>query len=194
MANGLRVSRRAVIGAGLALTMPLPAWADTGFTIDWQGGEQTQEVAASLAAQIALVERLAISDEVMAFFRAQVITVDRAMDTKTRAGPRGIFFERSAVPKDNPVLLHELIHRWQLERMPGGQANADVHRFYDAARRDEQFRADSYMMTNAFEFFAMAASVVLYGRAERPPYDRANVQRRAPELYRFIVREFGFRG
>jgi hypothetical protein len=123
-----------------------------------------------------------------------VITVDRAPGTETRAGPHGIFFARRAVPAANPVLLHELIHRYQLERMPGGMANPDVHHFYDMAKRERQFRADSYMMTNAFEFFAMAASVVLYGRAERPPYTRDNVRRRAPRLYAFIAAQFGFRG
>src|ERR1044072_8381048 len=135
------LSRRELIGAGLGLGLGVPG-PDTGFAIDWQGGEQTPEVAAALAAQIALVEALAISDAAMAFFRSQTITVDREMGTKTRAGPRGIFFERRAVPADNPVLLHELIHRYQLERMPDGQRNRDVHRSYDAAQREGQFRAD----------------------------------------------------
>lgn len=194
MSNGLVLTRRGVIGAGMAL-MAVPALgaAPDDFVIDWQGGEETPEVKASLEAQIALVQGLAVSAEAMGFFRSQVITVDREMGTKTRAGPRGIFFERRAVPVENPVLLHELIHRWQLVRMPRGIANADVHRFYEAARAGRLYPAESYMMANAFEFFAMCASVVLYGRASRPPRERANVARKQPELYAFIVREFGFR-
>lgn len=188
-------SRRAVIAGAAALAMALPAWAAAdGFVIDWQGGEQTPEVAASLAAQIALVERLRISDAAMAYFRAQVITVDKPGDArKTRAGPRGIFFERRAVPADNPVLLHELIHRWQLERMPGGKGNADVNRLYDKTKASGVFPPDAYMLSNAFEFFAMMASVVLHGSAARPPFRRENVKAKAPEVYAFVVREFGFR-
>lgn len=187
------VSRRILIAGIATLALPIRAMAQAGFTIDWQGGEQTPEVAASLAAQIALVERLKVSDEAMAYFRSQMITVDRAPDTHTRAGPHGIFFERRAVPADNPVLLHELIHRWQLERMPGGQQNPDVLRFYGQAKASGLYPPDAYMLSNAFEFFAMMASTVLHGRTARPPFLRENVRRKSPELYRFIVREFGFR-
>jgi hypothetical protein len=187
------VARRTVLAGMAALALPLPAAAQAGFTIDWQGGEQTPAVAASLAAQIAQVERLKVSDAAMAYFRAQVITVDKAMDTTTRAGPRGIFFERRPVPEDNPVLLHEIIHRWQLERMPGGEQNPDVLRFYAQARKSGQYPPDSYMLSNPFEFFAMMASTVLHGRTARPPFTRENVRRKSPELYRFIVEEFGLR-
>ncbi len=188
------LSRRALLGGIAALTLPLPAWgaADSGFRIDWQGGERTPAVAASLARQIEIVEKVRVSDRVRDFFAAQVITVDREAGTKTRAGPRGIFFARTPVPADEPVLLHELIHRWQLERMPGGQANADVHRFYDQARASGLYPAQSYMLSNAFEFFAMTASAVLYGTLARPPFRRENVRRKSPELYAFITREFGF--
>lgn len=186
------LSRRALLGGIAALAAPLPAWADDAFRIDWQGGAQAPEVAASLAAQIALVEALRISDDAMEFFRSQVITVDRQPGTRTRAGPHGVFFERRAVPLDNPVLLHELIHRWQLARM-GGPRDPDVVRFYDEARRDRIFPPNAYLMTNPFEFFAMAASTVLHGRAARPPFTRENVKAKMPGLYRFIVREFGFR-
>jgi len=194
MSNACGLTRRGVIGAGLALAAA-PAWARAAddFVIDWQGGEETPEVKASLMAQIALVAGLAVSAEAMAFFRSQVITVDRETGTHTRAGTRGIFFERRAVPADNPVLLHELIHRWQLVRMPGGIANADVRRFYEAARFGQFYPHEAYVMTNAFEFFAMNASVVLHGRAARPPFDRATVKRNQPALYAFIVREFGFK-
>ena len=188
------LSRRAVLTGAAALTLPLPARAHEGFAIDWQGEAQTPEVAASLEAQIALVERLKISDTAMAFFRSQTITVDKPGDQRrTRAGPRGIFFERRAVPEDNPVLLHELLHRYHLERLPGGRGNSDVRRLYETARDSGAYPPRAYMLSNAFEFFAMMASVVLHGRAARPPFDRETVRRKSRDAYAFIVREFGFR-
>jgi len=106
-----RLSNRRAIVAGL-ICGPLAARANTaGFAIDWQGGERTPAVAQALAAQIALVRRLPIEPAVMAFFAAQRITVDREAGTKTRAGPNGMFLARRAFPPDDPVLLHELIHR-----------------------------------------------------------------------------------
>ncbi|WP_204349731.1 hypothetical protein, partial [Klebsiella pneumoniae] len=91
------------------------------------------------------------------------ITVDLQPGTRTRAGPRGVFFARETQPAENPVLLHELIHRWQLLRMPGGQQNSDVQRFYREAKASGLWPAGAYMLTNPFEFFAMTASVVLHG-------------------------------
>lgn len=187
--------RASFLTAILFATAPLTASeAPAGFAIDWQGGPETNGVKRSLDAQIALVEALPISDDAMAFFRAQPIAVDRGEGTEIRAGPRGIFFGRRAVPRDNPVLLHELIHRWQLVRMLGGMENPDVLRFYRQAKDSGLYPANAYMLSNPFEFFAMTASTVLYGRAARPPFARANVKAKSPELYAFIVREFGLRG
>lgn len=187
------LSRRALIGGAALLALPVRARAAEDFAIDWQGGAQTPEIAASLAAQIALVKALPVSDAARDFFAGQVITVDREAGTKTRAGPRGVFFAREVQPADNPVLLHELIHRWQLLRMPGGQQNPDVQRFYREAVASGRWPAGAYMLSNAFEFFAMTASVVLHGDAARPPFRRANVRAKAPELYAFIAKEFGLR-
>ncbi len=89
---------------------PAPA-----FVVDWQGGTQTPETVASLEAQIALVKGLSIKPEAMAFFAAQPITVDLSGTTGTRATATGIIFGRKPVPPENPVLLHELLHRYHLE-------------------------------------------------------------------------------
>ncbi len=185
------LSRRALLAGAALLALPARAWAAEDFAIDWQGGERTPAIAASLAAQIALVKALRVSDAARDFFAAQGITVDLQPGTRTRAGPRGVFFARETQPAENPVLLHELIHRWQLLRMPGGRENPDVLRFYGEAKASGRWPAQSYMLTNPFEFFAMTASVVLHGIAARPPFPRENVKAKAPELYAFIVKEFG---
>ena len=155
------------------------------------GAAPDPAVATFLEGQIRLVEALDISRQAMDFFRAEVIHVDPTEGTKTRAG-KGVFFARRVQPDDNPVLLHELIHRWQLAKM-GGPRDPDVVRFYDAAKKSGDWPAQSYMLSNPFEFFAMCASVVLHGRAARPPFTRAAVREKMPALYAFIVKEFGAR-
>lgn len=191
-AGSVELSRRAV-AVGLTILPLAPLAAADDFAIDWQGGPQTPAVAASLAAQIALVRALPIKPDIVAFFAAQVITVDLAEGTATRAGPRGVFFERRPMPPDNPVLLHELLHRYHLLRLPDGVQNPTVLDFYNRVRASRAFPDDAYMFTNPKEFFAMTASVVLHGRAARPPYLRENVREKAPSLYRWIVGEFGLR-
>lgn len=189
--NRAMLTRRTLLA--IAALAPLAPARAADFTIDWQGGPQTPEVAASLAAQIALVKALPIDPDVAAFFASQPILVDRAADTATRAGPRGIFFERRPLPPENPVLLHELIHRFHLLRLPDGFRNADVLRFYQEARGGGRYPPNAYMLKNQAEFFAMTASVTLYGRAARPPFVRANVAEKSPDLYAWIVKAFGLR-
>lgn len=193
MSNESHLSRRDMLATAACALLPAPALARDDFAIDWQGGEQTPEVAQCIAQQIGQVRALPISDGAMAFFAAQRISVDREQGTRTRAGPRGIFFQRDAIPPDNPVLLHELIHRWHADRLPGGMKNPTVLGFFAQANAGGLYPANAYMLTNPGEFFAMMASVVLHGRAARPPFLRENVRRKSPEVYAFIVREFGFR-
>ena len=177
--------------AGALALVPHQAWAREGFVVDWQGGRPDPAIAASIEAQIRLVEALPVSRAAMDFFRAEVIHVDRQEGTETRAG-RGVFFARVVQPVDNPVLLHELLHRWQLAKM-GGPSNPDMLRFYAAAKASGEWPANAYMLSNPFEFFAMCASVVLHGRAARPPFTRAAVKAKMPELYAFVMTEFGAR-
>lgn len=195
-----KLTRRDVLAGspGVALLWSAPGFAKAlradeqpSFVIDWQGGPQTPAVAVSLAAQIALVKSLRVKPDIAAFFAGQLITVDLAADTRTRAGPRGVFFERRPMPPENPVLLHELLHRYHLLRLPDGFRNIRVLRFYAEAQANGRFPPDAYMLTNPVEFFAMTASVVLWGTAARPPFLRATVREKLPDLYRWIVAEFG---
>ena len=190
----MMIDRRTLFsGAAILALLPHAAWARDGFVIDWQGAPPDPAVARFLEGQIRLVEALPVSKAAMDFFRAETIHVDREEGTRTRAG-RGVFFARRVQPDDNPVLLHELIHRWQLARIPGGPRNPDIVRFYDAAKASGDWPAQSYMLTNPFEFFAMCASVVLHGRAARPPFTRAAVKAKLPEVHAFVVKEFGAGG
>lgn len=165
--------------------------ASPDFVIDWQGGPQTPAVAASLAAQIALVKALPIKPEILAFFAAQPIVVDLANGTGTRASPTGIIFGRSLQPDDNPVLLHELLHRYHLEQLPQGYDNPEIIAFYKAAKAAGAYPANEYMFKDQREFFAMCGSVTLYGRAARQPLTRASVAKNLPDVYAWIVNAFG---
>jgi len=173
------------------IAAPVVGHARDRFAIDWMGAAPDAAVAAFLSGQIALVERLDVSAEAAAFFAGETIHVDPRPGTRTRAGA-GIYFARRVQPDDNPVLLHELIHRWQTVRM-GGPRDPRIVAFWTAAKASGTWPAGSYMLQNPFEFFAMVASVVLHGRAARPPYTRAAVRKAMPDVYHFIVAEFGAR-
>ena len=190
-----RVSRRELLAAGLCATiLPVPALAlSPYFAIDWQGAPETPEIATALAAQIALIEALPIDPAIIAFFATQRIAVDTMPGSMSRIAPDGIHFERRVVPADNPVLLHEMLHRYHLLRLPDGYENAEILRFYDSVLAAGLYPPGAYMLSHPIEFFAMTASAVLYGRLTRPPFSRAEVAAKSPELYAWIVRDFGLR-
>jgi len=175
--------------APVAPVTPVPP-APT-FVVDWQGGTQAPETVASLEAQIALVKGLAIKPEAMAFFAAQPIKVDLSSTTPTYASATGIIFGRRPVPAENPVLLHELLHRYHLEKLAQGYDNPQIIAFYDAAKAAGAYPATEYMFRDRREFFAMCGSVTLYGKAGRQPLTRASVQTNLPDVYAWIVNEFG---
>jgi hypothetical protein len=195
-----RPTRRIFIaGVGLAL-ISVPAWGaefsykDWRFNTDALNGPLPTALVQSLQAQVDIVESLNIKPEIKTFFRS----VPLEIDLTTRGGPGAYSFQKHRMflsaqidPPENPVFLHELLHAYHDQKLPDGFRNAKVIDYYEQAKRSGLFPADSYMLKNKAEFFAMGASVMLWGRAARPPSTRANVKAKMPDFYDWVVQEFG---
>ena len=61
-----------------------------------------------------------------------------------------------------PVLLHELLHAYHDQRIPGGFDNPDIIRFYKQAKGVKAYVATSHM-SNVKEFFACSGTSYLFG-------------------------------
>ena len=175
---------------GTAPTPPASVEVISGYSVNWQDGPKTPALVASLEAQIALITALNIKPEAQSFFAAQPITVDLAPDTGTRVSPTGVTFGRKIWPDDNPVLLHEMLHRYHLLMLPNGYDNPQIVDFYNAAKAAGAYPAHEYMFRDCREFFAMCGSVTLYGKAARQPLIRASVEKNLPDVYAWFVKEF----
>jgi len=91
---------------------------------------------------------------------------------------------------ERPVLLHELLHAYHDHFMPGGFGNP-VALFWFKQTTDKQlYAANEYLMTNEKEFFAVTASVFLFGRDG--PINRAKIKEVQPDYYKYLVWLFGF--
>ena len=84
-----------------------------------------------------------------------------------------------------------ILHR---STFPGGFDNPTIERFYQEAVAGNLFPADSYMMSNRREYFAVTASCYLYGSVERPPYTRQAIAQQQPDYYAYLGRLFGRAG
>lgn len=192
--------RTALTGALSLVTAPALAkerlvYRDWDFDFGDVGGALAPDLIASFKAQIDIVEDLPIKASIKAFWRKIPVRIDPA----TRGGP-GVYVPSSRwmmlsmIPQrpQNPVFLHELIHAYHHQKLPDGFKNADIIKQWNAAKITHAYPADAYMLSNPGEFLAMCASVVLWGKAARPPSTREGVKTTLPKTHAWIVKEFGF--
>jgi hypothetical protein len=195
----MALGRRDLLVAAVLGLVPLPAWAGEFAYRGWRfdtapiDDHLSDDLVRSLQAQIDIVESVGLKPSIKAFFQG----VPKEIDATTPRGAGAYDFNRHRMylsaeidPPRNPVLLHELIHAYHDRRLPGGVNNDQVIGWYNQAGKSGLFPARSYMMTNVVEFFAMCASVVLWGRAARPPSTRETVRQALPDMYDWIAREF----
>ena len=167
-----------------------------GFRVDLGEARGAIDVPSALAEiehQIDIVDRAGVSPSMLAEFRAVPIRISASF-----AGGGGHYGGGSEVTlgslqpnDDRPVLLHEYMHVLEYRSFPGGFHNATVGRFYDEARASGLYPAESYMMSNPAEFFAVTASCYLNGTVARDPYTRAAIRERQPDYYAYLTRVFG---
>jgi hypothetical protein len=107
------------------------------------------------------------------------------------AGSKSIMIQPLSYSPEKPVILHELMHAYHDQKVPNGFANAEIQALYQQARTGGQFPANSYMLSNVVEYFAMMASVYLHGSAARDPFTRQAIQEKQPDCYQWLLKEFG---
>jgi hypothetical protein len=170
-----------------------------GYHIDlssMNGRENFAAMAEAMRQQIDIVESVGLNPRVLEFFRAVPITMEEgacAQFPGTRAcyTGGGVMVPPSVLDAQKAVILHEMLHAFHAHLLPQGVQNADVLRFYDRAIDRGLYPAGEHLLRNQKEFFAMTASVFLYGKIAREPYTRANLKQKQPLYYEFLARLFG---
>lgn len=88
---------------------------------------------------------------------------------------------------DRPVLLHELLHAYH-DHVLGFDSPA-IASFFKEATDKHLYPADLYLMTNEREFFAVTASVIIFG--SDGPLGREQIKKAQPGYYGYIAWLFG---
>jgi hypothetical protein len=115
--------------------------------------------------------------------------VDLAEDTG-----RGLVMVRPlplAMGPQEPVLLHEMLHAYHTLILPQGVKNPAILLHYNAAK-SQLYPADAYALSNEKEFFAVTASIFLYGKSVHEPLTRSNLKQKQPDYYKYLAWLFGF--
>lgn len=195
-----RPSRR-LIGAGFLAMIAGSALASSdvqdgvvfeyrGFTVDLTASASLRRngLEAYVREQIDLVESLAVRADVKAWFQSVRVTVDPELNMPGRFAGGRLTLDDTTSARDNPVLLHELLHGYMADRL---RPTGELRRFYEEARASGVWPSGSYMLSNINEFFAMTASVALWGRAARPPATREQLKALMPDYFDWLRTEFG---
>jgi hypothetical protein len=103
---------------------------------------------------------------------------------------RPIMLGASSAYAQRPAMLHELLHAYHNRVVPRGFKNAGILLHYNRAKDGQLYPADAYLMTNEREFFAVTASIFLYGKDG--PITRSNIKEKQPDYYNYLVYIFGF--
>jgi hypothetical protein len=92
----------------------------------------------------------------------------------------------------DPVMLHEFLHAYHAQLLPGGYRNEGIQIYYNTAKTKQLYPADSSVLKNEREFFAITASIFLSGKdAAHEPFTRENLREKQPEFYKYLVGLFG---
>jgi hypothetical protein len=166
-----------------------------GFTVDMTLLEKSPSrdaVEASLKKQIDIVADCGAKPEIMVFFRSQRMKLKfGGEDGGGRFTSTGVEIDATPQPPEKPIVLHELLHAMHARYLPGGVQNADVERFYNNAMRGQVYPKDEYVLKNNREFFAVTASLYLWGYVARPPSNRETLRAKQPYYYTWLGELFG---
>lgn len=177
-----------------------------GFVVDMSAVRSAANFAAiesSVKHQIDIVADCGAKPEILSFFREQEITLKPGANDgggSFNSKIKGVSINTVVQPQEKPILLHEMLHAYHYYKLPDGMKNTDVLRFYNRAK-DGQFypanethnerRVPTYLLTNEREFFAVTASLYLWGNVDREPYNRGRLKTLQPIYYEWLGRQFG---
>ena len=168
-----------------------------GFTVDMsavQNSEVFDALVNSIKHQIDITADCGAKPEVLSFFRNQKVVVQK--NTHGHGGlfnPNnpGVSVEPNVQPPQKPILLHELLHAYHFRVLPGRFQNPDVLKFYNRAKQYKLYPENEYLMTNVKEYFAVTASLYLWGNVDREPHTRENLKSKQPVYYKWLGELFG---
>ena len=167
-----------------------------GFTADVSAIEGSPDRAAvlnSLRHQLDIVADCGAKPEIINFFETQrvILKVGAGDAGKFNSRSPGVTVNAAVQAPEMPIVLHELLHAYHYRAMPGGFENPDIQHFYDVAAGNSLYRTGAYVTKDVQEFFAVTASLYLWGNVDRPPFNRDNLKAKQPDYYVWLGQLFG---
>jgi len=168
-----------------------------GFTVDVtaaQGAPNLADVEKSLKHQMDITADCGTTPKIMDFFKSQTIFVKPGQGDgggRFSSKVKGVAVDVAVQAPEKPVVLHEMLHAYHWWVLPDGFKNAEIEQFYERARDGAFYPSGAYVLKNVQEFFAVTASLYLWGNVDRPPHDRKTLHDKQPVYYQWLGDQLG---
>lgn len=170
-----------------------------GFKVDVsqiKDAPQKDTIIKAVKRQIEIVEQIKLSEEDLNFFKSiPVVMLPADSGTPGVYGgiKRTVFLKARDLAPQRPILLHELLHAYHHLKIADGFQNARIRAFYEEAKSKYPDFQNEYFLSNAREFFAVTASIYLFGDIPRRPSSRSAIKKAQPDYYLYLQTLFGQR-
>lgn len=168
-----------------------------GFQVDQSKQILSADAMASLEAQLRIVESVGLPPAILASMQNTAIVVDPGL-----TGNPGIFAVRNGVgavyirpvvfSADKPILLHELLHAYHFSTL--GMGRPEIRQAFEQVQKENPFRArfrSAHFLENPKEFFAVTATLYLFGDIQQPPFSCAVLAKLDRDYLGFLSAQFG---
>lgn len=170
-----------------------------GFQVDFaqiNDSPQKETILKAVKRQIEIVVLVGLSEENLNFFKSvPIVMIPDASGTPGVYGgiKNTVFLKGRDLAPMRPILLHEFLHAYHNLKIADGFQNAHIRSFYAEAQNSYPNFKDEYFLSNAKEFFAVTASIYLFGKIPRPPFERSTIKKAQPQYYQYLESLFGQR-
>jgi hypothetical protein len=195
IAFGSRQRRSQTVAPGPVTSEARRVESYRGYRIDVsfvQHQTNVAEVLQSVHQQLDIVEGVRLGSKVRSLVRAiPLVMIPGSAPNARYLGRFGIQIDAAVQSPDKPMLLHEYMHAYHAQALPGGTDNPDVLGFYRQALERKAYPRGSDAVGSVGEFFAITASTFLYGRVAGPPYTRDELCRAQPDYCVYLTNQLG---
>ena len=173
------------------------AGALEGFRIDQSKQALAPEVMASLNAQLDVVASAGLPPQVLDAMKGTTIVVDPDLRGNpgmfaVRDGIGAVYVRPIVFASNRPILLHELLHAYHFKVL--GMKRPEIQQEYQRVKNANLFPArfqGAHFLENHKEFFAVTATLYLFGDIQQPPFSCAALSKLDAAYLAFLGAQFG---
>jgi len=176
-----------------------------GFLVDMSrlSSEQRKALTPSYIEQIKVIESVSLPAEILAFMKTIPIFADPEFSA---SGTHALYRRKNVTPKPKgqvvtdltpmeskrPILLHEMLHAYDANKWDF--SNATLLAAYDRALNEKLYppsAVKSHFLSNPREYFAISATIYLFGQIQQEPFNCALMAKKQPRYVEYLEQLLG---